>query len=381
MNRFHDTVRAHVIPALRTFLVVAVIVAAGVALKALVGVITGADAGFVIYVPVVAIAAWYRGLHGGVLSTVLVVMADVLLFLPQLQIPAAEARTDQVRLVAFVAGGVAVSYLSYRLRRERDHARRESAERRRALEEVAAAQTELARLVATERRASELRDAFNGIISHELRTPITAIYGGAKLLARRDRQLDPHVRQDLIDDLEAEADRLYRLVEDLLVLSRSERGSIDRADDPVVVQRIVDRVVRSERARWPSVSFVAENSATSTARGDETYVEQVLRNLLSNAAKYSPAESTVRIIVDETAEGVRTRVLDEGGGIDAGESARLFELYYRSPTTSATTSGAGIGLFVCRALVEAMGGRIWATPREGVGAEFGFVLERQAVDA
>jgi K+-sensing histidine kinase KdpD len=381
MRHINATVGARLGPALRTLVVVTVVAAAGLAVKLLVSATIGENAGFVMYVPAVAVAAWYRGLHGGVLSTLVFVIADTLLFLPPLYILAVEDRADQARLVAFVIGGVAVSYLSYRLRRERDLARRESAERRRALEEVAAAQTELARLGATERRASELRDAFNGIISHELRTPITAIYGGAKLLARRDRQLEPHVRQELIDDLEAEADRLYRLVEDLLVLSRSERGSIDRSDDPVVVQRIVDRVVGSEKARWPAVNFEVVSSATATARGDETYVEQVLRNLLSNAAKYSPAGSTVQTIVDETAEGVRTRVLDEGAGIDSDESARLFELYYRSPTTSATTSGAGIGLFVCRALVEAMGGRIWATPRDGTGSEFGFVLERQPVDA
>ena len=191
----------------------------------------------------------------------------------------------------------------------------------------------------TERRASELRDAFNGIISHELRTPITAIYGGAKLLARRDRELEPDTRRELIADLEAEADRLYRLVEDLLVLSRSERGMIERVDDPVVVQRVVERVVRSETERWPSVTFVSETQAGATARGDDTYVEQVMRNLLSNAAKYSPAGSTVRVIVDETAEGVRVRVLDEGPGFDPEETSRLFELYYRSPSTSAQSAG------------------------------------------
>ena len=81
-----------------------------------------------------------------------------------------------------------------------------------------------------DRRANELRDEFNSIISHELRTPITAIYGGAKLLASRDRRLDDVARTEIIEDLEAESDRLYRLVEDLLVLAKSERGTIDRDD-------------------------------------------------------------------------------------------------------------------------------------------------------
>jgi K+-sensing histidine kinase KdpD len=377
-RRFIDS---ELVPALGTVALVLLVAAVAVGIKVLIHNLIGANAGFVIYVPAVVVAAWYRGFLGGLLLTVLVALADALLFLPELQMLAVDVHDDQIRLVAFLAGGVAVSYLSHRLRSERDRARLESAQRRRALDEVAAAREELARVVDTERRASELRDAFNGIISHELRTPITAIYGGAKLLARRDRALAPDVRTDLITDLEAEADRLYRLVEDLLVLSRSERGSIERADDPVVIQRVVERVVHQEQERWPGIKFVAETTATSTARGDETYVEQVTRNLLSNAAKYSPARSTVRVIVDETPEGVRTRVVDEGAGVDPSETTRLFELYYRSPKTAGKISGAGIGLFVCRALVEAMGGRIWATARPERGAEFGFVLARQPDDA
>ena len=87
------------------------------------------------------------------------------------------------------------------------------------------------------------------------------------------------------------------------------------------------------------------------------------------------------MIVDETTEGVRVRVLDQGAGIDPEEVARLFELYYRSPIDRRTVGGAGIGLFVCRVLVEAMGGRIWAAPRPEGGAEFGFVLARFAEDS
>jgi K+-sensing histidine kinase KdpD len=351
-----------------------------VAVKALLLFASEANAGFVIYIPAVAVVAWYRGLLGGVLATLLGALADSLLFIPALFVVAANLDSLQVRLLAYLAGGTAVSYLSYRLRTERDRARVESRERRYALDRAAEMSEELGRIAANERRASELRDAFNSIVSHELRTPITAIYGGAKLLARRDRQLDDATRQELIDDLEAEADRLYRLVEDLLVLSRSEYGSLERHDDPVAVAHLVRRVTSSEQARWPGVRFEFQAATATTARGDETYVEQVLRNLLSNAAKYSPAETTVEVVVDETSEGVRVRVLDTGAGIRPEEVDRLFQLYYRSPETAAKAGGAGIGLFVCRALVEAMGGRIWAAPRPGRGSEFGFVLKRHEDD-
>jgi two-component system sensor histidine kinase KdpD len=348
-----------------------------VAFKYVLFTMLGADAGFAIYVPAVAIAAWYRGLLGGILATVLSGLLDTLVFVPSLSTVLVNLRGQQVRLLAYLAGGVAVSYLSHRLRTERDRARTESAERERALADAAIVRAELARLIDTERSANEMREAFNSIISHELRTPITAIYGGSKLLAKRDRHLDDAARQELLEDLEAEADRLYRLVEDLLVLSRSERGTFERTADPVHLLRILARVVRSEHERWPSARFtITAPTPTSVARGEETYTEQVLRNLLSNAAKYSPPGSDINVIVDETAEGVRVRVLDRGVGIDPAEATKLFELYYRSPESAATVSGAGIGLFVCRVLVESMGGRIWALPRPDGGSEFGFILER-----
>ena len=366
--------------ALVTFGVAAAAMAVAVVVKALMLSVIGANAGFLIYIPAVAVVAWYRGMLGGVLATLLGALADSVLFIPALFGAAAILDSIQVRLLAYLAGGTAVSYLAHRLRSERDRARIESKERRQALEHAAQMSDELGRIAANERRASELRDAFNSIVSHELRTPITSIYGGAKLLARRDRQLDDATRQELIDDLESEADRLYRLVEDLLVLSRSEYGSLDRHDDPVAMAHVVRRVTASEQARWPGASFAFQATTAVTARGDETYVEQVLRNLLSNAAKYSPAGTTVEVIVDEVPDGVRVRVLDSGAGVRPEEVDRLFQLYYRSPETAAKAGGAGIGLFVCRALVEAMGGRIWAAPRAEGGAEFGFVLPRHEDD-
>ncbi len=367
------------------FVVITLAVAAGamamaVAAKALLLYGTGANAGFIVFIPAIALVAWHRGLLGGIAATLMGAVGDALLFSPALFVAAANLESVQIRLLAYLAGGTAVSYLSYRLRTERDRARRESGERKVALERAASMSDELGRRTASERRAAELRDAYNSIVSHELRTPITAILGGAKLLARRDRRLDEATRQELVEDLEAEAERLYRLVEDLLVLSRTEGGTIEKHDDPVALGHLVPRIVRSEQVRWPGVQFEVKIATAETARGDETYVEQVVRNLLSNAAKYSLAGGTVEVAVDDVPDGVRVRVLDSGVGLREEEVDRLFALYYRSPDTSGKVGGAGIGLFVCRALVEAMGGRIWGAPRPGGGAEFGFILERMPED-
>jgi two-component system sensor histidine kinase KdpD len=142
----------------------------------------------------------------------------------------------------------------------------------------------------------------------------------------------------------------------------------------VLVQRILPNVVRSEEIRWPGTSFEIEiPPGLPTVSADPTYVEQVVRNLLSNAAKYGGAEP-IRLVAEAGDAEVRIRILDRGPGFRSDEGARLFELFYRAPSTAGRASGAGIGLYVCARLIQAMGGRIWATPREDGGAEFGFAL-------
>jgi signal transduction histidine kinase len=228
--------------------------------------------------------------------------------------------------------------------------------------------------VTSGRRARAAQDAFVGILSHELRTPITTIYAGARLLARGE-PLSRATRQDLAADVGAEAERLFRLVEDLLVMARAERGAIDVAREPVLVQRIVTEALTLEKARWLNQEFVLESpERVPAAAGDATAVEQVVRNLLSNAAKYGANGGKVEIVIAAHDHEVQVRVLDQGTGFHHTEGNELFELFYRSPKTASRAAGAGIGLFVCRQLVEAMGGRIWAKPRQPQGAEFGFAL-------
>jgi K+-sensing histidine kinase KdpD len=232
---------------------------------------------------------------------------------------------------------------------------------------------ERSRLHAQEREAHRMQDAFISVISHELRTPITTILAGSRLLRRR-AAAEPS-GDDLAADIEAEADRLFRIVEDLLVLSRLERRNLSIAQEPVHLYHLVTRVIASEARRWPGTTFVGpERAEVRVARGEETYIEQVLRNLLANAAKYAPIGSTVEVLVEDDADGVAVRVLDEGPGIAREEVEQLFGLFYRSPATAATAAGAGIGLFVSRHLVDEMGGAMWARARPGGGSEFGFLL-------
>jgi two-component system sensor histidine kinase KdpD len=160
------------------------------------------------------------------------------------------------------------------------------------------------------------------------------------------------------------------------VLTRLERGDLVVGAEPVLLERVLERVVDSERRRWPSTTVsLAVSPDLGLIVGEDNYVEQVVRNLVTNAAKFSPPEAGVEVIADRDAHEVRVRVLDRGPGIRGEERDQLFGLFYRSPTTAQQASGAGIGLFVCDRLMRAMGGRIWGQPRDGGGSEFGFALK------
>jgi K+-sensing histidine kinase KdpD len=214
----------------------------------------------------------------------------------------------------------------------------------------------LIRDVSEDRQTSIIREAFIGLLSHELRTPITTIFGGSAVLARPS--LSNEVRLDLAADIASEADRLHRLVEDLLVLAKVERTALEIGNDPVQVQHVVGRVVDAATNRWPGREIrMSVEPGLPTASGDATYVEQITRNLVGNAAKYGEPGSPIDVAVDATDEAIRIQVRDRGPGIDADDAPYLFDLFFRSSTTRAV-SGAGIGLFVCRQLARAMGGDV-----------------------
>ena len=156
---------------------------------------------------------------------------------------------------------------------------------------------------------------------------------------------------------------------------------MDIDGEPLGMTRILRRVVEAERARLPDrVIELDASEGLPLVIGEETYVEQVVRNLLTNAAKYANPAAPIRVVVEAADDEVVIRVLDEGIGIADGDTDRVFDLFYRSTSATRMAGGAGIGLFVCRQLVEAMGGRIWAAPRSPVGTEVGFALPAHRED-
>ena len=230
-------------------------------------------------------------------------------------------------------------------------------------------------LLLEERRAGEFREAFIDVISHELRTPITTILGLTQILARPGRADDPDSRAVLLEDVRAESERLHRLVEDLLVLSRAERGRLVIDAEPLQPRRLIERIVAQEAPDLPSLHIETRlGPDLPVVAGEGTYVEQIVRNLLGNAAKYTPVGTKVVIDARRNDGVVEIRVTDDGPGIPDESLRRIFDLFYRDPDSARAVAGSGIGLFVCRSLVEAMGGRMWALRPAGGGSEFGFTL-------
>jgi signal transduction histidine kinase len=250
----------------------------------------------------------------------------------------------------------------------------------RRLDEAAEAErrtlAKLREAIGTLEQRQALHDAFVGVMSHELRTPVTTIYGVVKLLAKQPRRPD---LEDLLGDVEEEADRLQRITEDLLVLSRAEHGVVDVRPEPVLLQRLAGSVTGDIARRFPGTEVRASIPVgLPPLSADPGALRQVLDNLLANAAKYAPG-SEIQLRASETGDRrVRIEVSDEGPGLPDGEHDRIFELFYRSPVNERTASGTGIGLFVVRQLVEAMGGTVAAEPVEPSGLRFSIVLPAYA---
>jgi signal transduction histidine kinase len=158
-------------------------------------------------------------------------------------------------------------------------------------------------------------------------------------------------------------------------MARIERGGEFGGVRPVLLERIIKQLVEREKALWPEVTIkLASTGPVQMVAADEEYLAQIMRNLLSNAAKYSGAGSTVEVALEDGEGEVFIKVRDDGPGISEDDAERLFALYYRSAHSASTAPGAGIGLFVCRELVAAMGGRIWARSLPDRGSEFGFSI-------
>lgn len=243
----------------------------------------------------------------------------------------------------------------------------------REITEMKRAALERERLLEDLRTANATKDEFLGLVSHELRTPITTILGNAQVLRTRAQQLDAGARDTALHDIEREAQRLHGIIENLLVLARLDKGQ-GLPVEPVFVRRVLRECIEEFTRRTHRGVELEVPEEYAFVMADAVYIRQVVENLLSNAHKYSPGDEHIVMRMSREDDEVRVRVLDHGAGFTTEDAAMLFEPFFRSSRTAREVSGVGIGLAVCNRIIEALGGRMWALPREGGGAEVGFAL-------
>src|SRR5437773_1113505 len=225
------------------------------------------------------------------------------------------------------------------------------------------------------RLSNEVKDEFLGLVSHELRTPVTTIFGNAQLLRERGDRLAEDDRDSMIDDIADDSERLLSVVENLLLLTRLESGS-HPDPEPQVLGHIIRKSIEEFRHRHPrrEVTLTSQPPRHLVVEVDRTYLDLLIDNLLGNADKYSPPEAEVELAIRTEREEVHVVVLDRGIGVSEEEAAEMFAPFYRTEAGKRQANGLGIGLAVCKRIVESHGGRIWAAPRAGGGSEIGFAL-------
>lgn len=233
-----------------------------------------------------------------------------------------------------------------------------------------AEEAEKARIQAETER---LRSALLSSVSHDLRTPLAAITGAASTLVQDDAVLDATTRKDLAETIFEEADRLNRLIRNLLDMTRLESGAVKVRKEWQPLEEVVGAALGRADARIAGRDVeVRLPRDLPLAPFDGVLVEQVLINLLENAAKYA-GDGVIEIVATAGVDEIVVEVADRGPGIPAGDEARVFEKFHRA-VREGSPGGVGLGLAICRAIVAAHGGRIWAENRPGGGASFKFTL-------
>lgn len=226
------------------------------------------------------------------------------------------------------------------------------------------------------RRLERVRKDFVANVSHELRTPISVIKANAETLLEGALE-DPAAARRFVEGLYRHAERLGRLVADLLDISRLESGRRELAQEPVLLTEAVEEVVESLRgeAEAKRIEITSALPEELEVLSDPKALEQVLFNLVDNAIKHSPAGARVEIVVADDADPVRVEVRDDGPGIDPKHRERIFERFYRvDPGRSREMGGTGLGLSIVKHLVEAMGGELGWEPRRPRGSVFWFTV-------
>ncbi|HEU0164174.1 MAG TPA: ATP-binding protein, partial [Thermomicrobiales bacterium] len=225
------------------------------------------------------------------------------------------------------------------------------------------------------REAEQLKDDFLSLVSHEFRTPLTAIHGGARLLGSQRDQLDDRTKDELLADIVLESARLDQMLANMLQLAEVMAGRLTPSTEPVLVTPLIRRVVQEMKVRLPDTEWSIEiPPGLPPVEGDPSLLQQVLRNLYENAIKYTTGHAFIRTTAEVDEHGVEIHIIDNGIGIAAEHVPFVFERF-RRPGADPAVRGMGLGLYLCHNLMTAQGGRIRVESHGiGMGTTFSIAL-------
>jgi signal transduction histidine kinase len=244
-------------------------------------------------------------------------------------------------------------------------------------EKVARRTAELEKANARLRELDRLKSDFLSTVSHELRTPLTSIRSFSEILLRYEVD-DAEKRKKFVGIIHNEAERLTRMINDLLDLSKIEAGRLEVQLEPLELEPVFSRALSTTHPLFADKSIKAASEVAAglpAVYADADWLHQVLTNLLSNAVKFSPEGGTIRLSGRKEGGFALIRVADEGPGIPPDRLEQVFERFHqaRDPQKSHPL-GTGLGLTISREIVERMGGKIWVESELGAGAVFSFTV-------
>ncbi|MEZ4573021.1 MAG: GAF domain-containing protein [Thermomicrobiales bacterium] len=231
------------------------------------------------------------------------------------------------------------------------------------------------------RDADRIKDDFLSLVSHELRTPLTTIHGGAQLLQQQADVLDRETRDELLHDINQESARLATLIQNMVQLTHIRAGRIALEPEPILLRMLVERCVRQLRPLDPTRDFRIDVESDSVAMADPDRFDEMLRNVIHNALKYTPAGTQIDIVGRSDDGHVELAVRDYGPGIPEHEVRNVFDRFERGSRAAADSSGMGLGLYLVRLLVEAQNGHVTIELPEDGGTRVLFSLPQAAADA
>jgi two-component system sensor histidine kinase KdpD len=232
-----------------------------------------------------------------------------------------------------------------------------------------------ARKILVKMEAESLRNSLLSSVSHDLRTPLAVIAGAASSLLEKNHSLGDETQHEFLQTIVDESSRLALLVENIIHITRLESGKVIVNKQWYPIEEVIGSALERMKKQLAGRSLKTHlQSDMPLVRLDGILIEQILTNFLENAARYTPKDSPIDILAHTDNQQLRVEVADRGPGLKDDERLCVFDKFYRGSAAAKSQRGAGLGLAICRAIVEAHGGRIWEENRPDGGARFIFTI-------